>query len=120
MVKGSILNHGIRAASALALLVAVMTSQIRPSRSTCVPSQPECLRRNFAIPSSHSTRPSAASVSPRAVPVKALPSENNEKELSGTIRPVGCSLDLSAHASPKPARDLTAFGLDRAPHPLRC
>ncbi len=118
MVNGSVLNPVIRAVSALALLVAVMSSPIRPLRPYG-DSPPGSLRRNFGMPHSHFPRPSAASIAPRAVQVKALTSKT-ETELSETTRLVGFSLDLSPHSSPNTARGLSASGLDRALHPLRC
>ena len=71
MASGTSLNTCIRVASAVALLMAVVTSPIRPSGSTRSLS-PNYVRRNLALPPTPPTRLPAVSVSSSLVRVKAL------------------------------------------------
>jgi hypothetical protein len=119
MFSRNLFKHGICVTSALALLVAVMTSPIRPSRSNPGLSYPNYLRRNYSIPPTDSTRPSPTSITSLQVRVKALRSED-EKKLVGTTRLARCPFDLPPHPSLTPPRDLSTVGPLRASHPLRC
>ncbi len=120
MSSRDVLNRGICVASALALLVAVMTSPIRPSNLARALSRPDCLRRNFAIPPTHSTRPSAMSIASPSARIKAVLSEEEEKT-GGTTCSACCSSDLPRMPSLKPpAWGPASFGLLQAPRPLRC
>jgi hypothetical protein len=120
MVLRRVLDRVIGIASALMLVVAVLSSPIRPPRSTDSHARPECLRRNFGLPSkqSYPTRPSASSLGSTLVRVKAVTSER-EDVVKLTRRP-GHLL----HSPPVPhrihRRAGVAAGLDRAVHPLRC
>jgi hypothetical protein len=120
MVNRPLLHHGIRVATAIALLVAVIISPIRPARSVGGSSHPVHLRHNFAGPTTHTPRHAVTSVTPRPVRVKALPSENEEEELSETTWSACCPFDPPPDPSSKPGQALAAFGPDRVTHPLRC
>jgi hypothetical protein len=115
-----LLINAIRLASALALLVSVMTSPIRPAPAASGNSQPDCLRRNFGIPGKAATnhRPHVPATS-RIVQVKALSSESR---LDWMTLPDRHDADLACppSASVGTARDSIAFSSDRAIHPLRC
>jgi hypothetical protein len=121
MSDRNILNRGICVASALALLVAVMTSPIRSLCPVNACSRLDCLRRNFAIPATHPARISLKTVVLRTAPVKAVRSETEEEKLSGTSCPAWCASDLPPSSSPKaPAWAPATFGLAQSSQPLRC
>src|SRR5262249_40380895 len=110
----------IRLATAVALLVSVMTSPIRPAPKASGSSQPDCFRRNFGIPGKATThhRPHAP-VTSRVVQVKAV---SSECKLDWTAPPAGHDADLadSLASSIGAGRHSSALGIDRAIHPLRC
>jgi len=118
MSNRSVLDHATCIAFALALPVAVMTSPIRPSRSAGGSVRTPYLRRNFALPPTHSTRLSATLIASPPDRVKTL-SSGNEEEQSRTARPAYDSLELPPPPSLSPARDLTWVPI-RATRPLRC
>ncbi len=120
MAHPRLLNHGLRLAVALALLVSVMTSPIRPQRPSTDYGRSDCFRRNFAMPkdgSSHHRSP--APIHARVVQVKALHSEAEEepRETSGSVEhdftPPPVSTCLATWCS-------NHEHLHRAMHPLRC
>jgi hypothetical protein len=121
MAQRGFLDRVISIASALMLVVAVLASPIRPHRSNSGHARPDCLRRNFGLPSKQSgpTRPSASSLGSTPVRVKAVTSESKEDAVKLTRRP-GHFL----HSPPVPPPSLRpakfAAELDRAVHPLRC
>jgi hypothetical protein len=113
-------KHGICVGCTIVLLVAVMSSPIRPTRSD-ISSSPDRLRRNFAVPTakSKSARMSVRPAASARVQIKALPSEN-EEELRGTADSTTHLTDLPPTPSPKSAQATAAHGSISAPHPLRC
>ncbi len=84
------LHRGLRVATAVALLVAVMTSPIRAPRSPGRSAHPNYLRRNFGMPKAHSSHRRTAPVTSRVVVVKAFQSENAD-ELARTSCSTSCS-----------------------------
>ncbi len=115
------LNRAIRLATALALLVAVMVSPIRPAITAHATghSRADRLRRNFGMPSKSSTthhRPHAP-VTSRVVQVKALSSQRQPDWTSDSVQH---RVDLASAPSLEPGRHSTALGLDHTAHPLRC
>jgi hypothetical protein len=127
MADRNVLNRWICVASALALLVAVMTSPLRPLGSDGALSRPDCLQRNFATPPTRFATPptrsaslSLKSVTLRVAPVKAVCSEN-EEQLSKAKCPAWCPLGPPLSSSLKTlAWAPAALGLTRASQPLRC
>jgi hypothetical protein len=113
-------KHGICLGCTIVLLVAVMSSPIRPMLSAST-SSPDCLRRNFAVPTTKSkaARVSARPASSDRVRIKALTSEN-EEELRGMADSTSRLTDLSPTPSPNSAQAVAAHGSISAPHPLRC
>ncbi len=122
MANRLVLNRWIEVTTALALMVAVITSPIRPSRSANYPSDHACLRRNFSLPPARSTPQSVTpGISGYASRVKALPSEDREEEeLTWTTRPACYLFIFQPSSPPKPARDSASGGPIRAIRPLRC
>jgi hypothetical protein len=121
MADRNVLTRWICVASALALLVAVMTSPLQPLSSNGGLSRPDCLRRNFALPLSGSASVSLKSITLRTVPVKAVRSENEQEKQSRAACPSWCSLGLPPTFSLQSlAWAPPALGLTRASQPLRC
>jgi hypothetical protein len=116
MANRIVLNHRIRIAGVLVLLAGVMASPIRLSSPTSVI---DCLRCNFAIPKTTSTRIAVTSVVSRPVLVKGLPAEN-EEELSRTTPPDWYNIDQSPTLALRPEWVLATPGSDEVFHPLRC
>ncbi len=112
-------KNAIRLATALALLVSVMVSPIRPASMASSGSHPDCFRRNFGIPGKSTTnhRPHVPLTS-RVVKVKALSSQS---KLDLSTLPAG-QYAHRTYPSPSvgPERDSMALATDRAIHPLRC
>lgn len=120
MSKHSLLNNAIRLAAALALLVSVMISPIRPLRAArgTGSSHPDYLRRNFGIPGKAAThhRPHVP-IPSRVVQVKAISSEH---EPGWTTDPVYRGADLLFTSLRRPERDSAPLAIVRSSHPLRC
>lgn len=120
MVRQGLSSRCLLVASAVALLVAVISSPLRPTGLSHRASCSSFLRRNFAIPPTYSDRLSAKPAPSRIFTIKALPTES-EKERESTSVP--------AYGSPY-LPSLTSFGhadRDRAipihapvACPLRC
>jgi hypothetical protein len=122
MSSRNIFRHVVCVVSALALLVAVITSPIRPSTLAVRSSNPDCLGRNVSSQyTTHSSRLSATSVTSPTNRVRALPSDK-EEESSEAACLAHYSFDLSPtlSTSRRPARNLADLGPVRAPHFLRC
>jgi hypothetical protein len=121
MANSNIPNRYIRVVSALAFIVAVVSSPIRPLSYGIGSARTGWLSPNVGARSTHSTPVSMTSVPSRPVRVKALPCERDDEEKlsteAGLARPF---TDLTPPPALKPAHDLSAFASDRAPHSLRC
>jgi hypothetical protein len=123
MRNRSVFNLSLRVASAVALLVALTTSPLRPLHSSCSSVRPEFARSDWAgIPgrSSFPTRLLPTSVTVRPVSVKALPSANEEEELDGDSQPALRQFDLCSSVSPISIAKLATDGNTHSFHPLRC
>jgi len=120
MVNQNLFHHTLRIASALALVVAMVTSPIQSSWSSGGSSPaPVHLQRNAHLPPTHSTLPSSKSLAERQVRVKALPSET-EEDLIRVARTASWHLDLPLISAPTHEWDLASSGPHGAIHPLRC
>jgi hypothetical protein len=120
MVDQSQFNNWVRVITALALMVAVTTSLIRPQNLVGASWPADHARRDFASPSEHSARLTAASVPSRLGWVKAIRSEMDEEDLSGMARPADDVFDLCPPQSPIPCGHFWTTGDVRSFHPLRC
>jgi hypothetical protein len=109
-----------RSALVLALLVAVMSSPIRPTKAGAAHTMRDCLRRNFALPSSHATRLTLAAAPAPSARESVVRSEGEEDELEFAARAEACFIEIPAKASTPPARETAPLLPPRAPHPLRC
>lgn len=121
MTDRTSLKRWICVASALALLVAVITSPLRALSSSGALARSDGFRRNLAIPPTRSASFALKSVTLRTAPVKAVRSETEEEKLSRAACPARYSLGPPA-ASPlrSPARTPAGFGPPRTSQPLRC
>jgi hypothetical protein len=121
MAQSRFLNRVIGIASALMLVVAVLSSPIRLPRSHGGHVRPDCLRRNVRLSAKQScpARPTASSLGSAPVRVKAIASESEKDVVKLT-----CGPGHFLHAPPvlppivRPAR--FAVELVQAVHPLRC
>jgi hypothetical protein len=121
MSSRTLLRSGIKLVSSLALLVAVMTSPIRPALSNRHTSRPDFLRRNFGIPRSTPSRFDSKSITAAPVRFKALLNEGEEEEVVELARLASSvpSSDFPSH--PTPARDaIVPLASQGALRPLRC
>lgn len=120
MSERSLVRGLLDLAFAAALLVAVMTSPIRPPVSKTNLSRANYLRRNFGLPPTHSSRLFAIRDTSHPATVRILFSET-EEESNAAMGPVPGPF-LSPSILPfKPAfRDLAGTGPISAPRPLRC
>lgn len=120
MMAGRNLVRGcLDIAFAVALLVAVMTSPIRPLVSKPGAPRANYLRRNFGLPP-NSSRLTAITDMSRPASVGILLSES-EEEPNAAISPSPGSFDLPFQQPFKPpARDLASDGQILTPRPLRC
>lgn len=116
MASRTSLTPCVQLASALALLVAVMASPIRPALSGRPATSPPGLRRNFGIPPS---RLSALPAVQQGVLVRAIASEDNEQP-RWAMAPTASAFNLPPVVAGQPACEPLAVGHIPLPHPLRC
>jgi hypothetical protein len=120
MSHHSLLKNAIRLATAVALLVSVMISPIRPAPRASGSSQSDCFRRIFCIPSKATTnhRPHIPATS-RIVQVKAVSSESKLHWMTPPAHHASALAD-SLSSSIGAERYSSDLSIDRAIHPLRC
>jgi hypothetical protein len=121
MSHQSLKSNAIRLLAAVALLVSVMVSPIRPAPVSGRTSHPDYLRRNFDIPGKATThhRPHTP-VTSRVVKVKAVSSQRKVDWSNPPAARPGADLTCPP-PSDRPSGDSTvAGGTDRATRPLRC
>ncbi len=119
----SVFNRCMRIASALALLVAVTISPLKPLRSSGYTSRSELARSDFASGPARVAFPIRVvpnSVTSRTVTVKALHTQNEEEESAGDIRPANHFFTIPPSLLDVASRDLTMRGDARLLFPLRC
>lgn len=109
-----------RIATAMALLVSVMISPIRPAPGPLGGAHLDCLRRNFGIPGKATTnhRPHVP-VTSRVIQVKAL-SSHNKFDWSPPAACHGVAPACPPSFVVGPEWDSQAVRFDRSNHPLRC
>ena len=121
MISRNLIHSLIRATSTLTLLVSVMTPPLRVSNALAESTSPDHFACNLGIPQPCMPIVHAKLVTSRVLPVKAIQSENDEREPDGDSIPPSCFIILPPSHSHLPfARDLSDFGLSRAQYPLRC
>jgi hypothetical protein len=107
--------------SSLALLASVLIVPIRTSGSASVSSQPDCLRRNFALPPGHPTIQISAAITTDAVlEVDALPSESEEQDRADALDEPRVSFLIPCSFRKVPDRQPIAPRSILSLYPLRC
>lgn len=121
MADRTTFHHAIGITAAAALLVAMITSPMRSSGSPGPLSSPDRVPGHLAFPLIHPTHFSPKSVALRAAPVKAVPSENDEKKLGRAASAGWCVAGVPSSPSfQSPARALAIIAPSRVSQPLRC
>ncbi len=123
MVGRSVLSHCLRIASAIALLVAVTVSPLRPLRSTSGSLRTDVGRSDFASAPTRMAFPIQVvptSATSRSVSVKAVRSENEEEEMAGVISRTGDFFIVPPSLRKAPSQNLAVRGCTPLLFPLRC
>jgi hypothetical protein len=123
MRKRSVLNQGMRIASAVALLVAMTTSPLRSFHSNSASLRPEATRPHCAGNPARLSFPARAlptSATARAFAVKAIPSENEEEDRDSVPRSVLSFFRASTSVSAAFSAKLAGVRESHSFHPLRC
>lgn len=105
--------------SALALVLAVMTSPMRPLSTSGLAFAPNHFSRHFTSAASYPTGQPVKSIGASQLSLKARPSERQEK-LSTAIRLVRRSVEPARTHPTARAPEAPLSGTPSAPHPLRC
>lgn len=126
-MTGRFVEHGLRLLAALALLLAVMSSPIRPAITSCTPPPPNTLLRNFAILKighggqfSMSARPSLRKEDALRSEIEDELEADIEDELTVTSPLASASFDVLPSPCPEPYSRLVSFAVTLAARPLRC
>lgn len=107
--------------SSLALLASVLVAPVRTSGFESVASRPDWPHRNFAPrPGQPATCVSAAMAAGANLPMKALPSENEEQDLGDPLNEPRVSFVIPCSFRKVPDRQLTAPRSILSLYPLRC
>ena len=126
-MTGRLVEHGIRILAAVALLMAVISSPIRPTGLSYTVPSPKHLPRNLAIlinghsgESAMSTRPSLREADSLQSDIEDELDADIEDEMTVTSPPASASFDVLPSPSPKPYSELVSFAVALAARPLRC
>jgi hypothetical protein len=125
-MSGRFVHHGIRILAAVVLL-AVMSSPIRPTRVSSTALSPHDLPREYAILKIGHSGQFAMSARPSWREAGSLQSDiedeleaDIEDELTLTSPPASVSLDVLPSPYPEPYSQLVSFAVGLAARPLRC
>jgi hypothetical protein len=125
-MTGRFVDHGIRILAAVALL-AVMSSPIRPTRSSHTATSPDYLPRNRVILNDGYSGESAMSARPSLREADSLQSDiedeldaDIEDELTVKSPPATVSFDVLPSPCPEPHSERVSFAVAMAARPLRC
>jgi hypothetical protein len=126
-MTGRFVKHGICTLAAVALLLAVMSSPIRPTGLACRTSSPNRLPRNLAILNIGYSGQFAMSARPSLRDADSLQSDiedeldaDIEDELTVKSPPATVSFDVLPSPSPEPHSERVSFAVAMAARPLRC
>jgi hypothetical protein len=131
-VSRRFVDHAIRILAAVALLLAVMSSPIRPDRASYTAPPPNFHPRNLALYEfghsgqfATSARPSLREADSLRFEIEGFDFEdeldaNIEDELTVTSPPASVSFELCPSPCPKPHSELVRFADPLAAPPLRC
>ena len=126
-MTGRFVEHGIRILAAVALLLAAMSSPIRPTRASHAAPSPNHLSRNFAnLNIGHSgqfvmsARPSLREADSLQSDIEDELDADIEDELTVKSPPAAVSVDLLPSPCPEPLSERVSFAVAMAARPLRC
>ena len=126
-MTGRFVDHGIRILAAVALLLAVMCSPIRPTRASHTAPSPDDLPRNFVILNNGYSGQFAISARPSLREADSLQSDiedeldaDIEDELTVKSPPASVSFDVLPSPCPEPYSERVSFAVALAARPLRC
>jgi hypothetical protein len=124
---GCLVDYGIRVLAAVALLLAVMSSPIRPTRASQTARTPNYLRRNLAVlMPGHSdqvamaARPSLRESDSLQLDIEDEGEADIEDESTVTSPLASVSFDVLPAPRPEPDSELIDFVIAIAARPLRC
>jgi hypothetical protein len=126
-MTGRFVHHGIRILAAIVLLLAVLSSPIRPTIASQINPPPNYLTRNFAILKMGCSGQFGISARPCLREEDALPSEfedeleaDIEDELTVTSPPASGSFGVVPSPCREPYSQLVYFAVALTARPLRC
>jgi hypothetical protein len=126
-MTGRFVNHGFRISTAIALLLAVMSSPILPPKPFGAPTGPNCLLRNFAIPKTGAdlgdvaaSRSSVTKADSLLADVEDELEAELEDELHATSQPSCAMFDVLPSCCSEIHRELIGCAIECATRPLRC
>jgi hypothetical protein len=126
-MTGLFVDHGNRILAAVALLLAVLSSPIRPTRESHSSFSPHPLQRNFAIlkighgtPFAMAARRCLREADSLQPDIEGQLDAEFEDELTISSPPASVSFDVLPAPCPKPYRELVRFAVPLATRPLRC
>lgn len=126
-MSGRFVDRGVRILVAAALLLAVMSSPMRPTRASRNAPPPGYLRRNFAIFEVWQIGQLAMSALPALREEASFDSGTEEErdadiedELSGSSPPAPVPFEVIPTPCPEPRSQVAGFAVALAARPLRC
>jgi hypothetical protein len=126
-MAGRFVDHGIRILAAVALLLAVMSSPIRPLTAFHKALSPNYFLHNFAILKIGHSGQFAMSALPSLREADSFLRDSKdeldadlEDELTVTSPPASVSFDVLPSPRPKPHSELVSVAVALAARPLRC
>jgi hypothetical protein len=126
-MTGRFVDDGIRILAAMALLLAVMSSPIRPTGASYPAPSRNYLRRSFTILKighsgqlAMSARPSLREAYSLKYDIKDELDADIEDELTATAPLTSVSFDVLPSPCPEPYSELASFAVALAARPLRC
>ncbi len=126
-MTGRFVDHGIRILAAVALLLALMSSTIRPPRASHTAPSPDDRPRNFVILNNGYSGQFAMSARPSLREADSLQSNiedeldaDIEDELTVTSPRTSVSFDILPPPCPEPCSERVRFAVALAVRPLRC
>jgi hypothetical protein len=126
-MTGRFVDHGIRNLAAVALLLAVISSPIRPTRASQTTPSPNSLPRNVVILNNGYSGQFAMSARPSLREADSLRSDiedeldaDIEDELTVKSPPASVSFDVLPSPCPEHHSERVRFAVALATRPLRC
>jgi hypothetical protein len=126
-MTGRFVDHGIRILAAMTLLLAVMSSPMRPTRASHTAPSPSYTPRDFAILKighsglfAMSARPYLREADSLQFDIEDELDADIEDELTVTSPMASLSFEVLRSPYPEPYSELVSFAVALAARPLRC